>query len=175
VLVTAPSQDIGVGELMAQELEQALRIPVQLVPLDQLGKTLDQAQSSTVVTSRYFIGEAEAIARPKAARVIPVDIYDYAKEIQLVKNLPKDTCFGIVSLASGRSDHPQLAGRQLAGDDGPNQRCLQSQCDCPRCPHRGLRSGQLRCRENRNRSRQRGSNSPTSSYFLRKLYRHCLD
>ncbi|MBW4497425.1 MAG: GntR family transcriptional regulator [Oscillatoria princeps RMCB-10] len=117
VLVTAPGQDIGVGELMAQELEQALRIPVQLVPLDQLGKTLDQAQSSTVVTSRYFIGEAEAIARPKAARVIPVDIYDYATEIQLVKNLPKDTCFGIVSLSLGILRAAEVIIHSLRGDD----------------------------------------------------------
>jgi len=34
----------------------------------------------------------------KSVRVIPVDIYDFAQEIQLIKKLPKDSCVGIVSL-----------------------------------------------------------------------------
>jgi len=101
VLVTVPTQDIGVGELMVQELEQALNIPVQLVPMEELSQVLDQARSGTVVTSRYFIGEAEAIASPKSVRVIPIDIYDYAQEIQKLLKLPKDTCLGLVSLSPG--------------------------------------------------------------------------
>ncbi|MBD2041098.1 GntR family transcriptional regulator [Microcoleus sp. FACHB-672] len=117
VLVTAPGQDIGVGELMTQELEQALRIPVQLVPMEQLSDALDQAHSGTVVTSRYFIGEAEATAAPKSVRVIPIDIYNYAKEIHLVRSLPKDTCFGIVSLSSGILRAAEVIIHSLRGDD----------------------------------------------------------
>lgn len=117
VLVTAPGQDIGVGELMAQELEQALRIPVQLVPMEQLSDALDQAHSGTVVTSRYFIGEAEAKAAPKSVRVIPIDIYNYAKEIHLVRSLPKDTCFGIVSLSAGILRAAEVIIHSLRGDD----------------------------------------------------------
>ncbi len=117
VLVTAPSQDIGVGELMAQELEQALRIPVQLVPMEKLEMALEQAHSGTVVTSRYFIGQAEAIAAPKAVRVMAVDIYDYGKEIDVVKNLPKDTCFGIVSLSQGILRAAEVIIHSLRGDD----------------------------------------------------------
>lgn len=117
VLVTAPSQDIGVGELMAKELEQALQTPLQLVPLEELALTLDQARSGTVVTSRYFIAEAEAIAAPKSVRVIPVDIYDYGKEIDLVKQLPKGTCLGIVSLSSGILRATEVIIYSLRGDD----------------------------------------------------------
>jgi GntR family transcriptional regulator len=101
VLVTAPAQDIGVGEVMVYELEEALKTPVQLVATEELASVLDQTSSATVVTSRYFIGDVEAIAAPKAVRVIPLDIYDYAKELTLTKNLPKDSCVGIVSLSPG--------------------------------------------------------------------------
>lgn len=101
VLVTVPAFDIGAGKLMVDELEQSLGIPVQLVPMDELSQVLSETPSGTVVTHRYFIKEAEAIAAPKSARVIPVDIYDYAQEIQLIKKLPTDSCVGIVSLSSG--------------------------------------------------------------------------
>ncbi|MCL1468216.1 GntR family transcriptional regulator [Argonema galeatum] len=117
VLVTAPTQDIGVGELMVQELEQALKIPVQLVPLEQLSLFLDQTHGGTVVTSRYFIGEADAIAAPKSVRVIPVDIYDYSTEIQLVRSLPKDSCVGLVSLSSGILRASEVIIHSLRGED----------------------------------------------------------
>jgi GntR family transcriptional regulator len=117
VLVTAPSQDIGAGELMVRELEQALKIPVQLVPLEELGQVLDQARGGTVVTSRYFIGDAEAIAGPKSVRVVPVDIYDYSKEILLLKGLPKDTCVGLVSLSSGILRAAEVILHSLRGEE----------------------------------------------------------
>jgi GntR family transcriptional regulator len=116
VLVTAPNQDIGAGELMVRELEQALQIPVQLVPLEELDQTLEQARSGTVVTSRFFMGDAEAIAAPKSVRVIPVDIYDYAKEIQLIAALPKDNCIGLVSLSPGIIRTAEVIIHSLRGD-----------------------------------------------------------
>jgi GntR family transcriptional regulator len=117
VLVTAPTQDIGIGELMAQELEHSLRIPVQLVPMEKLAEVIDQLPSGTVVTSRYFIGEAEAIAAPRAVRVIPIDIYDFANEIKIVNSLPKDTYFGIVSLSSGLLRAVEVIVHSLRGQD----------------------------------------------------------
>jgi len=117
VLVTAPTYDIGVGELMVQELEKALGIPVQLVPLEQLAKSLEQTHSGTVVTSRYFIGEAETIVAPKSVRVIPIDIYDYSKEIQIVSTLPKDSCLGLVSLSSGILRASEVIIHSLRGED----------------------------------------------------------
>lgn len=117
VLVTAPTHDIGVGELMVHELEQALKIPVQLVPLEQLAQFLDQTHSGTVVTSRYFIGEAEAIVAPKSVRVIPVDIYDYSSEIQIIRTLPKESCVGLVSLSSGILRASEVIIHSLRGDD----------------------------------------------------------
>ncbi len=117
VVVTAPTEDIGVGELMAKELEQALRIPIQLVPMEQLGTFLDQISSGTVITSRYFIGEAESISAPRAVRVIPVDIYDYSQEIKLVGGLPKDSYLGLVSLSSGMLRSTQVIIHSIRGED----------------------------------------------------------
>ncbi|MEA5551540.1 GntR family transcriptional regulator [Anabaena cylindrica UHCC 0172] len=117
VLVIAPSQDIGAGELMVDELEEALEIPVQLVAMEELLAVLDQTTSATLVTSRYFIGEVEAIAAPKAVRVIPLDIHDYAKEMNVVKNLPKASCIGIVSLSPGILRATEVILHGLRGDE----------------------------------------------------------
>ncbi|MEM7579036.1 MAG: GntR family transcriptional regulator [Cyanobacteria bacterium P01_A01_bin.80] len=117
VLVAVPTQDIGAGELIVQELEQTLQIPVQLVATEELSAVLDKTTSATVVTSRYFIGEVEAIAAPRAVRVIPLDIHDYAKELSTVKNLSKDSCIGIVSLSSGILRATEVILHGLRGDE----------------------------------------------------------
>ncbi|MGB3759433.1 MAG: GntR family transcriptional regulator [Rivularia sp. (in: cyanobacteria)] len=117
VLVAVPNQDIGAGELIVQELEQTLQIPVQLVATEELSAVLDKTTSATVVTSRYFIGEVEAIAAPRAVRVIPLDIHDYAKELSTVKNLSKDSCIGIVSLSSGILRATEVILHGLRGDE----------------------------------------------------------
>jgi GntR family transcriptional regulator len=108
---------MGVGELMAYELEEELKIPVQVVAIDELASVLDKTTSATVVTSRYFINDVEAIAAPKAIRVIPLDIYDYNKEINLLKTLPKDNCVGIVSLSSGIGRQAEVILHGLRGDE----------------------------------------------------------
>ncbi|MEB3357871.1 MAG: GntR family transcriptional regulator [Synechococcales bacterium] len=117
VLVTAPQVDIGAGELITQELEQSLRIPVQLVPLEELSDVLDQARGGTVVTTRYFIGEAEAVAAPKSVRVIPVDIYDYSNELQIIHKLPRGSSIGLVSLSSGILRAAEVIVHSLKGED----------------------------------------------------------
>jgi GntR family transcriptional regulator len=117
VLVTVESRDMGAGELMVQELEASLGIPVQLVPMEELAQTLERTNSGTVVTSRYFIRQAEEIAAPRSVRVIPVDIYDYVKEIQLIQKLPKNNCLGVVSLSEGILRIVEVIIHSLRGDD----------------------------------------------------------
>jgi len=117
VIVAAPTQDIGAGELIVYELEQSLKIPIQLVAMENLAAVLEQTSSATVVTSRYFIGEVEAIAAPKSVRVIPLDIYDFANELSLVKSLPKESCVGIVSLSSGILRAAEVILHGLRGDE----------------------------------------------------------
>ncbi len=116
VLVTVPEEDLGAGQLMVQELEQSFNIPIQLVPLEELEKVLDQARSGTVVTSRYFMGMAEEIASPKAVRVIPVDVYDYTSEIQMLSQVKPGTCVGIVSLSPGLLRGADVMIRSLMGE-----------------------------------------------------------
>lgn len=117
VLVTAPNHDIEAGEVIVRELERALNIPVQLVPMEELNQILDQTRSGTVVTSRYFIAQAEAIAAPKSVRVIPVDIYDFDNELKLVSRLPKGSCLGLVSLSSGTVGVAEVIIHSLRGED----------------------------------------------------------
>jgi len=117
VLVTAPSNDIGIGELMTKELEEGLNISVQLVPLEELDETIDQGFSGTIVTNRYFIGKAEKIAASKSVRVIPIDIYDYGQEFQLLHTLPKGSYCGLVSLSSGFLRAAEVIIHSLRGND----------------------------------------------------------
>ncbi|MGD1806980.1 GntR family transcriptional regulator [Dapis sp. BLCC M126] len=135
VLVTAPSNDIGIGELMAKELEQALNISVKLVPLEELDENIEKVFFYTIVTSRYFIGKAEKIAAqknqsvresvpesiresvPASVRVIPVDIYDYNEEFKLLQTLPKGSYCGLVSLSSGFLRAAEAIINSMRGND----------------------------------------------------------
>jgi GntR family transcriptional regulator len=101
IFVSVPQNDIGAGELMTQELQQFLGVPVQLVPIEELDNILAQTQSGTVVTSRYFINAVEAIATPRKVRVLPVDLQDYGKELSVIKSVPANSSVGIVSVSAG--------------------------------------------------------------------------
>jgi GntR family transcriptional regulator len=50
-------------------------------------------------------------------RVIPVDIYDYAKEIQLLKKLPNNAHVGMISLSSGILRAAEVIIHSLRGDE----------------------------------------------------------
>ena len=126
VLVTVPAHDLGAGALMASELEAALGIPVQLVSVEELPQVIQQTNSLTVVTSRYFIGKAETAinqylaqleANEKSVRIIPVDIYDYAQELEMIKKLPKNSSVGIVSLSAGILKVAEILIHSLRGDE----------------------------------------------------------
>ncbi|KKI99930.1 GntR family transcriptional regulator [Prochlorothrix hollandica] len=117
VLVTVPKQDLGAGELMVQELEQSLHIPVQLVPLEELETVVQQTRSGTVVTSRYFSRDAETVALPHAVRVIAVDIYDYAQELTLISKMKPGSCVGLVSLSSGILRAAEVLIHSLRGEE----------------------------------------------------------
>jgi len=95
VLVTVPAFDIGAGKLMVHELEQPWEYQCS-------------AESSAKSNAFWYSGDASLFQRTqrqsrllKSVRVIPVDIYDFAQEIQMLKQLPLDSCVGIVSLSSG--------------------------------------------------------------------------
>ncbi|MFM2430535.1 MAG: hypothetical protein RLZZ511_1748 [Cyanobacteriota bacterium] len=117
VLVAAPKHDIAAGEMILRELKKALDIPMQLVPMEELEQVLDQSQSSTVVTSRYFIAQAEAITTPRSARVIPIDIYNFESEIKLIRELPKGHSLGVVSLSAETVGVAEVIIYSIRGED----------------------------------------------------------
>ncbi len=117
VLVTVPRVDMGAGQLMVLELEQALLIPIQLVPMEELNLILTEAHSATIVTSRYFIHQVLEIVSPQSTRVIPLDIYDYKEELQIIKKLPQDSYLGIVSLSTGILRVAEILVHSLRGKD----------------------------------------------------------
>jgi GntR family transcriptional regulator len=117
VIVTVPEADLGAGKLMVSELEQALSIPVQLVPIEDLSSTLENTKSVTVVTSNYFIQQVLETISPQRIRVITLDIYDYNKELEIIKHLPKDSCLGIVSLSVGILRGAEILVKSLRGEE----------------------------------------------------------
>jgi GntR family transcriptional regulator len=117
VFVSVPKNDIGAGELMTQELQQTLGIPVQLVLIEDLEQVLLQTHSGTVVTSRYFITAVEAITAKHNVRVLPVDLQDYGKELAVVKNVPKNSYVGIVSVSIGILAIAEMIVYSMRGDE----------------------------------------------------------
>ncbi|MBL1211657.1 GntR family transcriptional regulator [Geminocystis sp. GBBB08] len=117
VLVTVPMTDIGVGQLIVLELEQALLIPIQLVPMEELNLILTEINSATIVTSRYFIHQVLEIVSPQSTRVIPLDIYDYKEELKIIKKLPSQSSLGIVSLSTGILRVAEILVHSLRGKD----------------------------------------------------------
>jgi GntR family transcriptional regulator len=123
VFVTVPRIDFGAGELMTQELQQSLGIPIQLVSLEKLEAQLAESHAATIVTSRYFIASVEAqlanseLIKPRSIRVIPVDLQDYEKELALVKTLPKNSYVGIVSLSAGILAVAEMMVHSMRGED----------------------------------------------------------
>jgi GntR family transcriptional regulator len=117
VFVAVPQNDMGAGELMAQELQQTLGIPVQLVAIEDLEKALLQTHSGTVVTSRYFITAVEAITVGHNVRVLPVDLQDYGKELAVVKQIPSKSYVGIVSVSMGILAIAEMIVYSMRGDE----------------------------------------------------------
>ena len=117
VLVTVSEQDLGAGELIVVEVEEHLGIPVQLVALEKLAGVLQKTNSATVVTSCYFLKEAEVIASQLSVPVIPLDISDYSQELAMIKKLPPNSCLGLVSLSFGILGVAEIIVRSLRGED----------------------------------------------------------
>jgi GntR family transcriptional regulator len=99
VIITVPQQSLNEGKVMELELSEALKFPIQLIPLEDLEKLLAQKNFGTLITNRYFLKEVIDVVPPNSFRVIPVDIYDYSEELAMIKKLPKQACLGIISLS----------------------------------------------------------------------------
>ncbi|ELR99011.1 GntR family transcriptional regulator [Gloeocapsa sp. PCC 73106] len=117
IIITVPQRDVEAGELMLQELTQALATKIELVLLESLTSFLTQVKLATVITSRYFIQEVIPITQETHARLIPIDIYDYAKELEVIQALPSGAYLGLVSLSSGTLEVAEKIVHTLRGEE----------------------------------------------------------
>jgi GntR family transcriptional regulator len=120
LLVASGKEDPGIAQIMADELERALHIPIQITAIEDLGNTLEQIEnridyleplsdrsnnsnlnSSTIVTNRYFAETVHKAIGDRPIRVFTVDIYNYSPEIARIGKLPVGSSVGLVSLSTG--------------------------------------------------------------------------
>ena len=117
IVVTVPQRDIGAGEIIQRELQDTFSIKVELIELEALPKILEEINFGTLITNRYFIKEVLAIVPPNSFRVIPIDMYDFNKELEIIKALPSQACLGIVSLSEGTLSVASSIVNSQRGDD----------------------------------------------------------
>lgn len=117
VIVTVPIRDISAGEIMQQELRNSFSRDIELIELEKLPQILAKINFGTLVTNRYFLQEVLAIVPPNSFRVIPIDMYDYQKELDMIKHLPSQACLGIVSLSEGTLSIAASIVNSQRGDD----------------------------------------------------------
>jgi GntR family transcriptional regulator len=113
--VCVPQHDIGSGQLILEELQPVLSVPVQLIALEDLPGLFAQTSSITLITIPYFTHQVAAVSG--SARVITLDIYDFAAEIALLKQLPANTCVGLVSVSSPLMAVSQIVIYGMRGED----------------------------------------------------------
>ena len=117
VMVTVPQRDIGAGKIIQQELQDSFSIEIELIELEKLPQILEKINFGTLITNRYFIKEVLGIVPPNSFRVIPIDMYDFNKELELIKALPPEACLGIVSVSEGTLSVASSIINSQRGDD----------------------------------------------------------
>lgn len=117
VIVTVPQRDISAGKIMQRELQDSFAIKIKLVELEKLPQVIEKINFGTLVTNRYFIQEVLTLVPPNSFRVIPIDMYDFQKELEIIKALPPQACLGIVSLSEGTLSIASSIVNSQRGDD----------------------------------------------------------
>ncbi|MEM8723674.1 MAG: GntR family transcriptional regulator [Cyanobacteria bacterium P01_G01_bin.39] len=117
IVVTVPERDIGAGEIIRKELQDSFSVEIELIELEKLPQILAEINFGTLVTNRYFIQEVLAIVPPNSFRVIPIDMYDFKKELEIIQALPSQACLGIVSLSEGTLSVASSIVNSQRGDD----------------------------------------------------------
>lgn len=117
IIVTVPERDIGAGKMIQQELQDSLAVAIELIELEKLPQIVAEINFGALVTNRYFIQEVLAIVPPNSFRVIPIDMYDFNKELEIIKALPAQACLGIVSLSEGTLNVASSIVNSQRGDD----------------------------------------------------------
>ncbi len=101
IIVSTPREDIGASMLIAEELSPKINVPVEVIPMEELEKVLSNSNNGTIVTSRYFLQPLEKVAKQHGVRAIAVDLSDFQKELDIIKEFNAGSCVGIVSISPG--------------------------------------------------------------------------
>ena len=117
IVVTVPQINLNEGKVMQLEVSEALKMPIKLVSLEDLAQFLEQTNFGTLITNRYFLKEVIDLVPPNSFKVIPVDIYDYHQELEIIKKLPTQACLGIISLSESILNIAASIVNSQRGDD----------------------------------------------------------
>ncbi len=117
ILVSTPREDIGASMLIAEDLAPKIKVPVEVIPMEELEKVLCTSNNGTIVTSRYFLQPLEKIAKKFGVRAIAVDLSDFEKELKILKEVKSGNCVGIVSISPGLLRAAEVILHSIRGND----------------------------------------------------------
>tara|TARA_Y100001968_G_scaffold322712_1_gene359266 strand:+ start:5745 stop:6731 length:987 start_codon:yes stop_codon:yes gene_type:complete len=117
VLISTPREDIGASMLIAEELSPNLDVPVEVVPMEELESVLETSSNGTVVTSRYFLKPLEELAKQHGVRAVAVDLSDFRKELDMLKELRPGSCVGLVSISPGILRAAEIILHSMRGNE----------------------------------------------------------
>ncbi|NJK61089.1 MAG: GntR family transcriptional regulator [Oscillatoriales cyanobacterium SM2_1_8] len=99
VLVLHLQEDPGIGEMLVRELEGSLGLAVQPLAIEALAA--NPLPPQTLVTTRFLLTQAQQALGDRPGRLVPLDIYDYQAELQIVREMPPQSRLGLVSPSKG--------------------------------------------------------------------------
>jgi len=117
IIVSTPREDIGASMLIAEDLSPNVKVPVEVIPMEELEKVLCNSNNGTIVTSRYFLQPLEKLAKKYSVRAIAVDLSDFQKELKIIKELKPGSCVGIVSISPGLLRAAEVILHSMRGSD----------------------------------------------------------
>jgi len=117
IIVTIPEKDIETGELIVTELTEIFQKKINLISLENLANYLSKTELATVITTHYFIQEIYQIIQNKSIYLMPIEIYNYEQELDMIKDLPCGTYLGLVSISKGILEVAEKIIYTLRGED----------------------------------------------------------
>ncbi len=117
LLVVSGQDDLGVAQIMARELQQAVPVQMQIATIEELPQLLQFSRARTIVTNRYFGEQTQRAIGDNPVRLFLFDIYDYQAEINRIQQLPFGTYIGLVSPSTGILRIAENIVHSLRGED----------------------------------------------------------
>ena len=172
VWVSVPTSDLGSGQLLLQDLQPQLGIPLELVPLEDLAPVLAEVASGTVLTIRHFLTAVETVVQSYRIPVLPVEISDYGRELGLIQALPTGHCLGLVSISAAILGVAISIISSLRGED---LLVLQAEADDLEGLRRLVRSAQTIIADSASYDRVRAAIREAKQSLIRLPQLYCSD